>query len=524
MRDRKLLSFCRKIVRPFLLALLCTAAIVILPYLICVKRYAPADVPFPVKTLVASLGGFFGLFVWADAFQLYQRQNALFRTILKNLHFKGIFAEIVYQVAFTGAFYLFFFLLGQEQISPFRLFFYGVASIIGASTAIHLKSISKVRKAVPFFYYLFVVSYSLNILALHGYTNWSASAAGTMVPLSVQVLPWIRILGLALVLIEFRTSACRALFICAGGGLLYFVYPFSGLTIPAEVFGIVLLGNLAGSPRLTAKVFFALFLFYAAFLLIGNQVGWVENIDLYFSYAGWTKGYGMGHSNLFALLLFSILVLIWYLWLSDHPIILTLVSFAGAILIWYVTYCRTVVILLCALPFLNLLLTFSKNKKWRWPFKWSKWLPLVFSAISIIGMYWIPTQTLISINGNFFARFTLPYLVFKQYGLTPFGAYIDRIHAVDNLFLYLYVYYGYVSCVVITALLAWVGWEYDRKEQYTELSLFLVFMFYSLMENGFIHMPFAFSALLIDSSIRGCQSNGLFQQISMMREALSNPN
>ena len=114
-----------------------------------------------------------------------------------------------------------------------------------------------------------------------------------------------------------------------------------------------MLSNLAGTPRTTAKVILGSLLSVVAFVVAGFPVGWVTNKTVDFVYAGTGNSLGMGHPNLAALMMLSLLLLLWYLWMKDHPIITAILSLPVALVVYLLTYSRTGIVCVALLPILS---------------------------------------------------------------------------------------------------------------------------------------------------------------------------
>lgn len=466
-------------------------------YFIAERNSISSGVLIPWRSAALGFAGFMILFWFAKEKRLAGREKDLFSTLSRDVCPAAALMEGICQAALAAVFFLLFYMLNRERWNLFFMMFFGIAAVICAAAMSQLEIPAVCQKVLSCFGCGLLVAYFIYNLAAHGYTGFSERGNELFLPTVIQMQKWIHIGGVILVIVQFRTDARRALAACLAGFLLYFVWQDSGLPLTMEFAVATLLSNLLGKPKTIAKVILGALLVYAAFLATGIAAGWVENRSFYFDYAGWVSAYGMGHSNLPALLLMSILLLAWYLWLAEHPVITFPVFWAVAAGIWFMTYCRTVVIVLVVFPLANLLHTVLVRKKAERGLKVFAFLPLIFGAFSIAGMFWIPTQKLFSTEGNFFLRFTDPYKFMQQYGISLFGTTIRGDRVIDNLYLHLLLFFGVASLAVICGLLTWVGLQYLRNRQYAELIILAILMFYSLMENALVRLPFGFAALLI---------------------------
>jgi len=451
------------------------------------------SVSYPWKSTLLCAFVFVLLFLFLSEKHLITREKALFISLVKSGNRFSVLLEAFFQLLLAAVVFLFLWLLGNKQLDFFRTFFYIVISLVCSVAVTHLNMPKFIQCLLPWVAYAVLVAYSYCVLIIYGYTSLTEKGL-PLAALANQVIPWVHLIGLLLVIAEFKIDRTRALLLCLTGIPLYFAYQAAGFSLLSEFCGFILLGNLFSSPRSTVKVVLGVLLLYIVFLCIGILCHWINNIEFFVYYGGITYTIGMAHPNLVALVIMCFLLLIWYLWLSDHPFLTFLIFFPFVIGLWFFTYSRTVVISLVLFPIVNLIKSqFSKNK-YRFPFLLLALLPLIFSAISII---------LMNMNGkyfpvwsNFFARFTIPYSAASDYGLRLFGG-APQTYIIDNLFLHILVYYGIVPTIIIVGLLTWIGLLYFKNQQYNELVLLTIFMVYSLMENALIHMPFGFAALLV---------------------------
>jgi len=466
-------------------------------YFLAERNNTSTAVLIPWRSAALGFAGFMILFWFTKAKRLAGREKELFSALRREGSPTAVLMEGICQAALAAVLFLLFYLLNRERWNLFFILFFGIAAVVCAGAVSLLEIPLACQKALSCFGCVLLVAYFIYNLAAHGYTGFSECGNELFLPTVIRMQKWIHIGGVILVIAQFRTDARRALATCLAGFVLYFVWQDSGLPLIMEFAVATLLSNLLGKPKTIAKVILGSLLAYAAFLAVGIAVGWLENRSFYFDYAGWVPAYGMGHSNLPALLLMTILLLVWYLWMAEHPVITAAVFWAAAVGIWFMTYCRTVVIVLAVFPLANLVRAVLVRKKAGRGLKVFAFLPLIFGALSVAGMFWIPTQKLFSTEGNFFLRFTDPYKFMQQYGISLFGTTIRGDRVIDNLYLHLLLFFGIASLIVTCILLTWVGLQYYRNRQYAELIILVILLFYSLMENALVRLPFGFAALLI---------------------------
>ncbi|MBR2823429.1 MAG: hypothetical protein IKE24_07075 [Clostridia bacterium] len=451
---------------------------------------------FPWRSLGMGIVGYGAVFWLAARARLFRRERALFGALKRQAGVGRICFEAVYQLLLAGVLFLLLRTVNGEPPGMLRGLFALTASLIGAAAVIHAPIPAGLRRGISGLACGVLALGSYYVLTTYGYTRWTEAGWRAFGGPIERMLPLMQAAGLALTAAEFRTDARRALAICGAEALLYRVTETTGYGLMAGFCGMMLITNLCPSPRRRAKVFFFTLLGYAVFLAAGLMCGWVEDSLWEFSYAGVAHGYGMGHSNQPAAVLMSLLLLGWYLWAGDRPAVTLCLCWGFAAAIWFLTYCRTVVIVLAVFPGLNLL-RIAAGKGRRRRNRWMAWLPAFFAAGSIGGMLWIPRQGLFSAQGNFFLRFTIPDAAVRAFGIRPFGmkpAFEEYV--IDNLYLHVLVFFGAVSLAVLLVLLCRTGARYAAAGQEREGLLFAAMLFYGLMENALIHMPFGFAAML----------------------------
>ena len=492
MCGRRRVSFVKRNRFAIMAALVCGA--VFTGVLILNMEYGLISAVFAWRMLLVSMGG---LFLILSESHLLQREKDRYYTLKKESGTRVMLCEAGYQLFLFGTFFLLFITAsGSQPMSWRRELFFFIAALVSTLSVTHISFSSDFRRIIPWIGYAVILLYSIYVLSAYGYIRWSRVGSFFLGKPLERISPWITGGFIVLEILEFQLDRKRAAAIFLIESLLIPAANISGRRLFAEFCAVVLLSNLLGEPRTTAKFFTGLFVSYILFLAVGLWMGLVENVAFYFPYAGYVNSYGMGHSNLAGLVLMSLLLLIWYLWMKEHPVVTGLVFWICATGIWIATYSRTTVLLICFFPLLNALRYLPEKSK-KICLRLLVWLPLVFAGISLAGMYWVPNQQLISTNESFFARFTIPYKAILNYGIRLTGTTGAERYIVDNLFLHALLFFGVISFLMLPILLLWVGMEYERNRQEAELILFGIFMLYSLMENALIHMPFGFAMIMM---------------------------
>ena len=434
------------------------------------------------------------LFVLLSEKHLVQRQKQL----LNEKKGWPLFLEIFTLPGITCAVFTALLLFAaQINLLPVNSFLICLGLFISVSAALIIRNLrfpGYCRFILMVLFYTILVLYSYQGHVLSGYIGWTQEGLDIFSPLARQIHPWLQITGLLLLAAQFRLSPVRALITLLVNIPLYFV----NSSLISDFFTLVMLSSLAGTPRTTAKVILGSLLSVVAFVVAGFPAGWVTNKTVDFVYAGTGNSLGMGHPNLAALMMLSLLLLLWYLWLKNHPIITAIISLPVAIVVYLLTYSRTGIVCVALLPILSLYQFFLLKKDFKRGFFVPVLLPIVTADFSISAIFVVP-RTPVQEGHTFIIRFVDSYWVLKKYGLTFFGlSEVERSsHVLDNLFCHLMIYYGVFSLALILILLLWTAWKYYKQEQYAELMILGLFMIYSVMENAMIHMPYGFALLLL---------------------------
>ncbi len=438
------------------------------------------------------------LFVLLSEKHLVQRQKQL----LNEKKGWPLFLEIFTLPGITCAVFTAL-LLFAEQINllPVNSFLICLGLFISVSAALIIRNLrfpGYCRVILMVLFYTIMVLYSYQGHILSGYIGWTQEGLDIFSPLARQIHPWLQIIGLLLLAAQFRLSPVRALFTLLINIPLHFVTLTIGSFLISDFFTLVMLSSLAGTPRTTAKVILGSLLSVVAFVAIGFPTGWVADQPVTFDYAGTGYSLGMGHPNLAALIMLSMLLLVWYLWLKDHPIITAIIFLPVAIGVYLITYSRTGAICIALLPFFCLYRILLLKKGLKKGFILPSLLPAASTIFSIVAIFAIP-KVQYEKGHTFIIRFVDPYWLLRDHGLAIFGSSeIDpSVKILDNLFCHLMIYYGALALVLIIAMLFWTAWKYYKQEQYAELMILGLFMIYSVMENAMIHMPYGFALLLL---------------------------
>ena len=438
------------------------------------------------------------LFVLLSEKHLVQRQKQL----LNEKKGWPLFLEIFTLPGITCAVFTAL-LLFAEQINllPVNSFLICLGLFISVSAALIIRNLrfpGYCRVILMALFYTIMVLYSYQGHILSGYIGWTQEGLDIFSPLARQIHPWLQITGLLLLATLFRLSPVRALFTLLINIPLHFVTLTIGSFLISDFFTLVMLSSLAGTPRTTAKVILGSLLSVVAFVVAGFPAGWVTNKTVDFVYAGTGHSLGMGHPNLAALMVLSLLLLIWYLWLNKHPIISAIISLPLSVGVYLITYSRTGAICIILLPLFGLYRLLFLKKGSRKAFALLTLLPIAAAVFSIVTIFAVPKYSFQE-GQTFSLRFIYPYWLLKDHGLPIFGSTVinQSEFIIDNLFCHLLIYYGVVSMTLILALLFWTAWKYYKQEQYAELMMLGLFMIYSVLENALIHMPYGFTLLLL---------------------------
>ena len=412
--------------------------------------------------------------------------------------------EILTLPAAASAIFVALVLFAQEiNLLPVNPFLICLGLVISISAALIIRNL---QFPACFRIMLMVLLYTVMILyfyqnhILSGYIGWTTEGRSIFSPLSNRIHPWLQIVGLLLVAAQFRLSPLRALITVLVNIPLFFVSSNTGSPLISDFFTLVMLTNLGGSPRVTTKVVLAGLCSVIFFVAAGFAAGWVADQSVTFAYAGTGHSLGMGHPNLAALILLSILMLIWYLWLKDHPVLTAVISIPLAMGVYLITYSRTGAICIALLPFFCLYRTFLLKKKWNKGFAVPILSPVVAAGFSIDAIFAVPKSP-VQEGHTFIIRFFDSFWMLEKHGLTFFGLPKSQYnyHVLDNLFCHSLIYYGLFSLALIFIILVWIAWKYYRQHQYAELMMLSIFIIYSVMENALLYMPYGFVLLLLAS-------------------------
>ena len=438
------------------------------------------------------------LFVLLSEKHLFQKQKQL----LNEKKDWPLLLEILTLPGITCAVFTALLLFAQQlNLLPVNSFLICLGLFISVSAALIIRNLrfpGCCRVILMVLFYTVMILYFYQNHTLSGYIGWTQEGLDIFSPVSRQIHPWLQIVGLLLLAAQFRLSPARALFTLLINIPLHFVTLNTGSFLISDFFTLIMLSSLAGTPRTTAKVILGSLLSVVAFIAAGFPAGWVTNKTVDFVYAGTGHSLGMGHPNLAALMVLALLLLIWYLWLKDRPIITISISLPVAIIVYLITYSRTGTICISLLPLFSLYRFFLQRKKHQKGFVLPTLFPIVAASFSIGAVFAIP-KDLIAEGRTFIIRFIDPYWVLYRYGYTFFGSSeVDRNYKIiDNLFCYILIYYGILSLALMIGLLLWVAWRFYRHAQYAELMMLAIFMVYSVMENAMIYMPYGFVLLLL---------------------------
>ena len=281
------------------------------------------------------------LFVLLSEKHLFQKQKQL----LNEKKGWPLLLEILTLPGITCAVFTALLLFAQQlNLLPVNSFLICLGLFISISAALIIRNLrfpGYCRFILMVLFYTVMVLYFYQNHILSGYIGWTQEGLDIFSPLARQIHPWLQIAGLLLLAAQFRLSTARALFTLLINIPLHFVTLTIGSFLISDFFTLVMLSSLAGTPRTTAKVILGSLGSILAFVAIGFLIGWVANQTIWFEYAGYGNSFGMDHPNLLALIILSILLLGWYLWLKEHPLITFAIFSPIAIGMYLLTYSRT---------------------------------------------------------------------------------------------------------------------------------------------------------------------------------------
>jgi len=388
--------------------------------------------------------------------------------------------------------------IGLLPVNPF-LICLGLFISVSAALAIrHLPFPGYCRIILMVLFYTVMILYFYYNHIRSGYIGWTLQGIDLFSPISLRLHPWLQFIGLILLAAQFRLSPLQALITLLVNIPLFFVTLNSHSPLISDFFTLIMLSNLAATPRVTAKVILGSLISILGFISIGFSAGWVEDKPVTFAYAGIGHSLGMGHPNLTALMLLSLLLLTWYLWLKDHPVITTIISLPAAICIYFITYSRTGAICLLLIPLFGIFWRFMLQRKYNKAFVLPALSTIAATLFSLGAFLFVPKEP-VAMGHTFILRFTYPYTVLREQGFSLFGlSNIDWTSIViDNLFYHVLVCFGIVSLVIVLFILFWFTWKYYQQKQYSELIILAILMIYSIMENALLYMPYGFILLLL---------------------------
>ena len=448
----------------------------------------------------------------------FRKEREVFLSLRLKREKGAIFLEVFSRLLMAGAFFLLLYLLNGRHMDSYQIVFFLPISILAAVIASQLTISSAAHRVFIWLARIMLVAYSYCNLIIHSYTRLTATALSAVLPVTSQVMSWVWILGVVLVIYQLRVNVRRGIVTCLIAGLLICTDQPGVAPLMLEFAGMIMLSDLLGKPATTAKVLLGAMLAYAVAVPLGLVFGWTENISMSFYYGEPRWAWGMNHTNLTALVIMTILLLIWYVFLQKHPLWTLAIFESAAAGILYSTNCRTVTVVLALFPLLVLFLTWVLKKNRTGWFALLVFLPVLFAAMSVIFLFQVPNITGGELDGNFMARFSIPYQAVREYGLHLFQTNVPFSYTIDNAFLHVLVFWGILPAAVIPILLTAAGWRFYKRRQYSELVLLALLMVYSLMENAVLRMPFGFALMLAAPHEAGTWSPSLLRSDEEMLE------
>lgn len=286
-----------------------------------------------------------------------------------------------------------------------------------------------------------------------------------------QAADFVNMLGMGLLILRIVTllPACPRYTITCICMLVAVRFSYSlADPVSPKLFKIALF--MAASRGSDLKMNLRIFLAYLVFFLIAFPasylLGWADNIV---KHIGSLEGASYGFKNPNSLAAFLMLALFVGLYLAKERrwAVVLAVCWSAAALTFLVTLNRSMVLLLVLLPVLHLLLQKFPPKPWLLAA-----LPFACLALSVLlAVHFGPGYG----SNTFVSRFSIPAMVYEQYGLSPFGQYCHLRGwfngeypynlAIDNGYLALFlcrgVFIGIAVLVILAHLLYLVGKKGD---------------------------------------------------------------
>ena len=348
-------------------------------------------------------------------------------------------------------------------------------------------------------YGIMMVLIMLHSFLYHGWTHWAGEIIYILDEYGYRtfliILVWLSIT------VELGLSWKRAV----GAAFLILIYWLlnitHGNTLLIELVLLAILSNMMRQKAIGC-VWLMVHGLYILILLILNNNGLVSAV-----YTGESKiigldhlgsSFGMGHPNSIAIFIMSTLLMIWILLNPKNKWITPVMFVVGTAVVFWLTLCRTVCILMLLFPLLLWgVEKFSEQQK-QWKTAVITCLPIVMILASLICSIYALSRAEGYPPGAFWMRFTELKQVLEYFHL-PFGAFDKAGYTnlyFDNFYYWLIAFCGVIPAIATVAAGCWMNGRLFRKQKIKLLSVSILFLFYSLMENAIIYPIYYFVPLL----------------------------
>ena len=255
---------------------------------------------------------------------------------------------------------------------------------------------------------------------------------------------------------------------------------------PLRLHSIVLV--VAASRDADTKQVLKIFLAYLVLFLItvpaSYFAGWAGNVV---THLGQNQGgsYGFGNPNTLAAFIAIAIFLGLFLSKERRVAVIWAVCWSAAALTYLLTFCLTQALMLAALPVIYLLSRWTTLRPWLLAA-----LPVLCLAVStVLAGYYGPGYG----SSTFESRFSIPALVYEQYGLSPFGQDVGlrgwfkgvfpNNLALDNGYLYLFLCKGIVIGILAVSFFAHLLFLIGKKGDELLVSVACCIMISGMMEQ-----------------------------------------
>ena len=415
-------------------------------------------------------------------------------------HGKAVLKTVLIRVLFAADLLLLAYLFMEKSWNLYRMFFLIPLVLLAEIPLLRLRPGPDLDRMIQIIAYIWLI-YAILYYMLIYRVNWSDTAPFNISHFQRPGRRIMQIAGAFLLLYEIPRRPRRAAVSAAVYIFLVAAYQVHGAPWLSNYMMFVLLANLFMSPRKTAKVFFWSLLACAGIILAVYFQGW--SVPMLRDRSGLTvNSFGLRHTNNVALMLMTLLMLGWYIWLQKKPFVSLAVLAAGTAGIWVLSTSRSSVIVLILFVILLLPWYFTVKKNRTGWLKLVVLSPLLTVAASVILTQLVPSMWG-KIDRTFIARFYYPTVYLSDHPLTWMGCRDAANIVLDSLPWYLILRHGMLSCALFFGMYTWASVRFCRNRQWAELLLLLLIMVYSVMENSPIYISSGFVPLLV-------AENGLF--------------